>query len=49
MEIDKKNQDSKNVTPDAKDSALVGGVLSIMDTIPAICEMWLLVKKCSEY
>ena len=34
-----KNRDSKNVTPDAKDSASVGHVLSIMDTIPAISEM----------
>ena len=43
-----KNRDSKNVTPDAKDSASVGHVLSIMHTIPAISEIGLLVKKCSE-
>ena len=34
-----KNLDWKNVTPDAKDSASVGHVLSIMDTIPAISEI----------
>ena len=44
-----KNINSKSVTPDAKDSASVGRMLSFMNTNPAIFEKQRWTKRCEEY